>query len=57
MEGNDFEDACELLLLCSSKEELKEFLSDGIHVRAYLYQLNCDEQFSQKYYPTSEFAR
>ena len=56
VEGNDFEDACELLLLCSSKEELKEFLSDGIHVRAYLYQLNCDEQFSQKYYPTSEIC-
>ena len=41
---------------CSSREELKELLSDGIHVRAYLYQLNCDDQFNQKYYPHQKFA-
>ena len=51
-DGDQFQRACGRLITCKSTGELQSLLTDAVHVRAYGYLLNSDQEFSLTHFPS-----
>jgi len=51
-DGDQFQRACDRLLSCETNAALPALLTDSVHVRAYGYLLNSDQDFAVKHFPS-----
>lgn len=51
-DGDQFQRACDRLLSCEANAALPALLTDSVHIRAYGYLLNSDQDFAVKHFPS-----